>query len=273
MALTLTLPVVGGDENQWGTKLNTALTAVQDTINGTSGTVAPNLEEGAFKIGGTTVTTTGAELNILDGDTAATSTTLVATDQMIVNDNGVMKQITMSDLNTYISANATGANDATVTISAGNALTGGGSLTVNQSSASTITIDHQDTSSQASVNNSGSTYIQDITLDDYGHVTAITSTDASTNISGAPSAVGGSRFYSNNNYSISTTATVGSGKTIVAWGEVDTPTATILNGSTTLASGSVAKYTNSGSSFTATLRANHRSGGGSGHFSISYMIF
>lgn len=36
-----------------------------------------------------------------------------------------------------------------------------------------LTFTHADTSSQASVNESGRTYIQDITLDDYGHVTAI----------------------------------------------------------------------------------------------------
>ena len=34
---------------------------------------------------------------------------------------------------------------------------------------------HADTSTQASVNNSGRTYIQDITLDTYGHITGITS--------------------------------------------------------------------------------------------------
>ena len=38
-----------------------------------------------------------------------------------------------------------------------------------------MTISHSNTSSQASVNNSGRTYIQDITLDTYGHITAITS--------------------------------------------------------------------------------------------------
>lgn len=37
------------------------------------------------------------------------------------------------------------------------------------------TFSHNDTSSQASVNNSGRTYIQDITLDTYGHITGITS--------------------------------------------------------------------------------------------------
>ena len=66
-------------------------------------------------------------------------------------------------------------NNATITISAGNALTGGGNFTTDQASNETITINHQDTSSQASVNNSGRTYIQDITLDGYGHVTGISS--------------------------------------------------------------------------------------------------
>ena len=53
-------------------------------------------------------------------------------------------------------------------VTAGNALTGGGT-------SGTVTINHEDTSSQASVNNSGRTYIQDVTLDTYGHVTGLTS--------------------------------------------------------------------------------------------------
>jgi len=52
-------------------------------------------------------------------------------------------------------------------------ITGGNAITV-----SSGIINHDDTSSQASVDNSGSNFIQDITLDDYGHVTAITSAEA-----------------------------------------------------------------------------------------------
>ena len=58
------------------------------------------------------------------------------------------------------------------------AVANGGGLSVSGSpitSSGTITISHADTSSQASVNNSGRTYIQDITLDTYGHVTGIAS--------------------------------------------------------------------------------------------------
>ncbi|REJ61265.1 MAG: hypothetical protein DWQ28_13100, partial [Proteobacteria bacterium] len=65
--------------------------------------------------------------------------------------------------------------NGTLTITAGTALTGGGSFTANQSGSSSVTINHGDTSSQASVNNSGNTVIQDITLDTHGHITGITS--------------------------------------------------------------------------------------------------
>lgn len=55
-------------------------------------------------------------------------------------------------------------------------ITNGGGLTVSGSpieSSGTITISHADTSSQSSVDNSGNTFIQDITLDTYGHITGI----------------------------------------------------------------------------------------------------
>lgn len=54
-------------------------------------------------------------------------------------------------------------------VTAGSGITGGGT-------SGTVTISHADTSSQASVNNSGNTVIQDVTLDTYGHVTGLTST-------------------------------------------------------------------------------------------------
>jgi len=57
------------------------------------------------------------------------------------------------------------------TISAGTGLTGGGDLSANR------TISHDNTSSQGSVNNSGGTVIQDVTLDGFGHVTGLASVD------------------------------------------------------------------------------------------------
>ena len=53
-------------------------------------------------------------------------------------------------------------------VTAGSGLAGGGT-------SGTVTLTHADTSSQASVNNTGRTYIQDVILDTYGHVTGLTS--------------------------------------------------------------------------------------------------
>lgn len=54
-------------------------------------------------------------------------------------------------------------------VTAGSGISGGGT-------SGTVTINHADTSSQGSVNNSGTTVIQDVTLDTYGHVTGLSST-------------------------------------------------------------------------------------------------
>ena len=60
-------------------------------------------------------------------------------------------------------------------ITAGSGMTGGGNLSNN------ITISHADTSSQTSSSNSGRKFIQSITLDGFGHITAIgTATDSDT---------------------------------------------------------------------------------------------
>ena len=52
------------------------------------------------------VTSTATELNIMDGDTSATSTTLADADRVVVNDAGTMKQVAMTDVTTYINSNA-----------------------------------------------------------------------------------------------------------------------------------------------------------------------
>ena len=48
------------------------------------------------------VTSTAAEINIIDGNTSATSTTVVDADRVVLNDNGTMVQVAVTDIKTYI---------------------------------------------------------------------------------------------------------------------------------------------------------------------------
>lgn len=63
---TLNKPTVGGDDNAWGTDWNTNADKIDDLLDGTTA-IKPNLSEGLWKVGGTAVTASAAELNVLDG--------------------------------------------------------------------------------------------------------------------------------------------------------------------------------------------------------------
>jgi len=73
-------------------------------------TVAGEVSLTTLDIDGTNITSTAAEINIIDGNTSATSTTLVDADRFVVNDNGTMVQVAASDLVTYVDANSSAAS-------------------------------------------------------------------------------------------------------------------------------------------------------------------
>ena len=111
---TLTLPSTGGNSylltaastatvtNKTFTspKINedVAVTATATEINlldGVSGLVQADLTKLAA------VDSTAAELNIVDGGTSATSTTVADADRVVMNDNGTMVQVAVTDLAAY----------------------------------------------------------------------------------------------------------------------------------------------------------------------------
>jgi hypothetical protein len=74
----------------------TSTAAELNLLDGVSGLVQADLTKLAA------IDATAAELNIVDGGTSATSTTLVDADRFVVNDNGTMVQVAASDVKTYI---------------------------------------------------------------------------------------------------------------------------------------------------------------------------
>ena len=109
----------------------TSTTAELNILDGVTSTAAElNILDG--------VTATTAEINILDGDTSATSTTLADADRVIVNDNGTMKQVALSDFETFFeSALDTTSNITTVgALNSGSITSGFGNI---DNGSSTIT--------------------------------------------------------------------------------------------------------------------------------------
>jgi hypothetical protein len=76
-------------------------------------TVAGEISVTTLDIGGTNVASTAAELNIVDGNTSATSTTLADADRVVTNDNGTMVQVALSDVKTYLSSAGFSTEDPT----------------------------------------------------------------------------------------------------------------------------------------------------------------
>ena len=94
-----------------------------DLITVASGiaTVAGEVSMTTLDIGGTNVTATAAELNLIDGGTSTGSITLADADGFFVNDDGVSKLIPATDIKTYIGSSTAAddltAGDAAVTLS------------------------------------------------------------------------------------------------------------------------------------------------------------
>jgi len=95
------------------------------------------------------------------------------------SNNKIVKANVVADTNTnqLTEFTLTGDSGSNQTIAHGNTLdiAGGNAISTVVGATDTVTVNHDDTSSQSSVDNSGNNFIQDVTLDTYGHVTGLVS--------------------------------------------------------------------------------------------------
>ena len=67
--------------------------------------VTDALDVATLRLGGTAITSTAAELNLMDGGTSAGTTAVAAGDGVVTNDGGTMRQTTAATFSTYFNAN------------------------------------------------------------------------------------------------------------------------------------------------------------------------
>ena len=110
------------------------------------------------------VTSTATELNILDGDTSATSTTVADADRVVLNDGGTMKQVAVTDLAAYFDDEITAMSNLVTTgaLNSGSISSGFGNIDIgssNLTATGTISL------GATSFNDNAITNVGDIALD------------------------------------------------------------------------------------------------------------
>jgi cytoskeletal protein CcmA (bactofilin family) len=112
----------------------------------------------AINYNGTAITATPAEINLIDGGTAASSVTIVDADRLILNDDGTMKQIAVTSLAAYLDDEITAMPNLT---SVGTL----GTLTVDNIIINGTTIGHtSDTDAMTIASNGNITMSQNLTV-------------------------------------------------------------------------------------------------------------
>ena len=108
-----------------GSTAVTSTAAELNLLDGVSGLVQADFTKLAA------VDSTAAELNIVDGGTSATSTSIVDADRLVLNDDGTMVQVTVSNLSNYLDDKITAMGNLVTTAATTVGALDSGSITSN----------------------------------------------------------------------------------------------------------------------------------------------
>ena len=179
--------VAGVDDFDWYNANNTLQLETGDgsTYNVVIDTFSDIIINGNVAISGTVdgrdISIDGAKLDGIEaGSTGDMTAAEILAELITVDGTGTTLDADLLDglhaqdiLNQSANNAASNVGDGILTVSGSNGLTGSGTFSANQFANGSITIEHADTSSQASVLGSGGQVIQDVVLDTYGHVTGL----------------------------------------------------------------------------------------------------
>ena len=157
-------------------------------------TVAGEISVTTLDIGGTNITSTATEINLIDGGTARGTTSVASGDGILINDGGTMRMTNVDTVSTYFSSHNVGGGNIVTTgaLNSGSITSGFGSIDIGSSALSTTgSVTLGATSfGDANITNVGSIALDSI-ASDAGVGTAITmsaglagSTHTNTSVSG-----------------------------------------------------------------------------------------
>jgi hypothetical protein len=103
------------------------------------GTGEVNIAAGNLNYAGTAITTTGAEINLIDGDTARGTTAVASGDGILINDGGTMRMTNVDTVSTYFAGHSVGGTNIVTTgaLNAGSITSGFGNIDTGSSTITT----------------------------------------------------------------------------------------------------------------------------------------
>ena len=130
---------LGNDINSAGTFVTHLTLTPNSTVTSSLANFAGEVQMVTLDIGGTNVTTTASELNLIDGDTARGTTAVASGDGLLVNDAGTMRMTNVDTVSTYFASHNVGGGNIVTTgaLDSGSITSGFGTIDTGSSAITT----------------------------------------------------------------------------------------------------------------------------------------